>query len=112
MHPEVTEMMDLWVMKAMRDKIKLTGAVLRAKWLAFADIVGIPEDERLELSDGWLSRFKMRNGLREFKSHGEAGSALAEDVEKERLRVQELIRKYGFRLRDIFNMDETGLFYR
>ena len=55
-HLEVTEMLDLWVLKAMHDKILLTGDVLRAKWKQFADIAGVPDDEWLELSEGWLTR--------------------------------------------------------
>ena len=110
-HPEVTEMMDLWVSKAMGDGILLTGEVLRQKWTKFADLVGIPLDERLNLSNGWLVRYTGRNGLKELKRHGEAASANAETVEKERRRIQELITKYRYELRDIFNMDETGLFY-
>jgi hypothetical protein len=110
-HPEVTEMMDLWVSKAMSHGILLTGEVLRQKWNRFADLVGIPEDERLNLSNGWLSRYKGRNGLKELKRHGEAASANTENVERERKRIQELITKYGYQLRDIFNMDETGLFW-
>ena len=58
-------MMDLWVLKAMNDKILLTGEVLRQKWNTFATLVGIPEDDRLKLSEGWLTRFKERNGLKE-----------------------------------------------
>ncbi|KIM36341.1 hypothetical protein M413DRAFT_424966 [Hebeloma cylindrosporum] len=110
-HPEVSEMMDLWVSKAMNDGILLTGEVLRQKWNTFANLVGIPEDERLKLSDGWLTRFKDRNGLKEMKRHGEAASSGAATVENERKRVQGLIEGHGYELRDIFNMDETGLFY-
>jgi hypothetical protein len=73
--------------------------------------VGVPEDERLKLSDGWLMRFKERNGLKEMKRHGEAASSRAETVERERKWVQELIEKWGYELQDIFNIDETGLFY-
>ena len=36
----------------------------------------------------------------------------AETVEKERKQIQDLIRETGYERRDIFNMDETGLFYR
>jgi len=110
-HPEVTEMLDLWVSQAMADDVLLTGEVLRQKWKKFADLVGVPDDERLKLSEGWLSRFKARNGLKEVKRHGEAASATSETVEKEQLRLQELIKKLGYKLRDIFNADETGLFY-
>jgi hypothetical protein len=104
-------MINLWVSKAMSEGILLTGEVLRQKWTKFADLVGIPEDKRLKLSNGWLGQFKERNGLKEMRWHGEAGSSNAETVEKERKQVQELIKKYGYELRDIFNMDEMGLFY-
>ena len=110
-HPEVTEMMDLWVSKAMSDNLLLTGEVLRQKWTRFADLAGVPTDECLNLSDGWLARFKTRNGLKQFKRHGEAASADPERAERERRRIQELIEKYGYKLRDIFNMDETGFFF-
>lgn len=110
-HPEVTEMMDLWVVKACEDGLLLTGEVLRQKWRVFADMMGVPEDERLTLSDGWLTCYKNRMGLKQMKRHGEAGSAKPEVVEKEQQRIRELIQQSGFAPRDIFNMDETGLFY-
>jgi hypothetical protein len=62
-HPEVTEMLDLWVSKAMRSGILVTGKVLRQKWTAFSDLVGIPKEDRLKLSEGWLRKFKIRNYL-------------------------------------------------
>jgi hypothetical protein len=45
------------------------------------------------------------------KRHGEAASSSAETVEQERKRIRELIKESGYGLRDIYNMDETGLFY-
>ncbi|KAK0481294.1 hypothetical protein IW261DRAFT_1334166 [Armillaria novae-zelandiae] len=108
-HPEISDMMDLWVAKAMADGILLTGEVLWQKWRVFADLKGIPEDERLELSDGWLAWFKVWNGLKNFKRHGEAGSADPQNVEAERERMKGILTEYE--LRDIYNMDETGLFY-
>ena len=50
----------------MSDGITLTGDVIWQKWGDFADCVGIPEDERLQLSDGWLASFKAWNGLKSF----------------------------------------------
>jgi hypothetical protein len=110
-HPEVTEMMELWVAKAMQARILLTGEVLRQKWKQFADLAGVLDDERLTLSEGWLTRLKERLGLKQMKRHGEGASADPEHVAQEKQRVQELIKKYGYRLKDVFNMDETGLFY-
>jgi len=107
-HPIVTEMMDLWVSKAMEDKILLTGKVLWQKWSKFADLVGIPEDAQLNLSDGWLSCFKVQNGLKEVKRHRKAASVDPNAAERERVRIQELLSKCGYRLWDIFNMDVTA----
>jgi hypothetical protein len=110
-HPEVSEMLDLWAEQAMARDVMLTGEVLRQKWTQFADLVGVPEDERLNLSDGWLARFKMRNGMREYKRHGEAASADPVAVEEEKDRIRNILKKHGYAAKDIFNMDETGLFY-
>ena len=110
-HPEITDMMNLWVSQAMRDGLMPTGEVLRQKWTQFADLAGIPADERLQLSNGWLDRFKARHNLKEFKRHGEASSVGEEMVEKERERIQTLIKEGAYKPQDIFNMDETGLFY-
>ena len=60
-------MMYLWVSKAMGDGILVTGEVLCQKWNAFADLVGIPQEDQLKLSNGWLAQFKERNGLKEMK---------------------------------------------
>jgi hypothetical protein len=82
-HPEVNKMLELWVTKAMAEKVLVNGEILWQKWIRFADLVGIPEDERLNLSEGWLTAFKKRCGLKEFRCHGEAASSDPADVEKE-----------------------------
>ena len=110
-HPAVSEMLDPWVLKAMADGILLTGEALRQKWNIFADLAGVLADERLKLSNGWLMQFKERNGLKERKCHGDASSSNAESVEEERQQMQKIILEGGYGLKDIYNMDETGLFY-
>lgn len=62
-HPEVDEMLELWVAKTMSNGVLLNGEIIRQKWKQFADLVRLPEDERLHLSDGWLAGFKKRCGL-------------------------------------------------
>ena len=90
-------MLDLWIAKAMNDQILVTGDVLRAKWTQFADMVGVPDDERLDLSEGWLCRLKKRHGLRNIKRHGEAGSVGERVVETEHECLKELIEAKGYR---------------
>lgn len=111
-HPEVDEMLELWITKALGDGVaSLSGEIIRQKWIHFADLVGVPDDERLSLSDGWLTRFKRRCGLKEYRHHGEAGSTNPETVAVERERIRDIIQEGKYELKDIFNMDETGLFY-
>ena len=111
LHPQVTEMLELWIEMACEDGLILTGEIIRQKWRSFADLAKIPPDERLVLSEGWLTRLKERIGLKEMKRHGNAASAHLNTVEKARQRIKTLIQQSGFTARNIFNMDETGLFY-
>jgi hypothetical protein len=109
--PDVTKMMDLWVTKACNEGVQLTGDILREKWRDFEKLAGVLEDERLKLSNGWLDSLKKRLGLKKWKRHGESGSADPEVVVREHERVHKLLQESGYEQRDIFNMDETGLFY-
>ena len=45
------------------------------------------------------------------KCHGEAASACPEAIEKEQNQIQNIIKESGLAAKDVFNMDETGLFY-
>ena len=104
-------MLDLWVSKATADGVLLTGKIICQKWQKFADLTGVPDNEQLKLSEGWLSRYKVRTGLKEIKHHGEAGSVALAKVEDDWLHIQAIIKKGGFERCDIFNTDETPSFY-
>lgn len=74
----------------------------------------LPRDldvKELQFSRGWVAGFKKRHGIRGFTRHGEAASA---DVS---IDTQILIEKIKDKVAtydpaDVFNMDETGLFFR
>jgi len=72
-----------WISQAMRCGIIVTGKVLRQKWMAFAELVGIPEEDHLKLSDSWLRKFKIRYRLWDLKQHGDATSSDAKTIEEE-----------------------------
>jgi hypothetical protein len=110
-HPEIEDMMELWIAKAMHNGVHLTGEFIWQEWTRFADLAGIAPEERLVLSDGWLAALKRRCGLKEFKRRGGAASASVADITAERARIQQLILYEGYNLWDVFNMDETGLFW-
>ena len=80
---EFSQGKNVTVVKACKDGVLLTGGVLHQKWQVFADMVGVPEDEQLALSDGWLSWYKDCLGLKQMKQHGKAGSVKPEVVKQE-----------------------------
>lgn len=67
-----------------------------------------PSEHTVSLS--WVSRFKVRHGIKLHQLHGEAGSVDVSTLEDQRKSLRELLREYS--PSDVFNMDETGLFFR
>jgi len=49
----------------------------------FADLIEVPRDDCLDLSQGWLEKYKKRNGLKVFKQHSEARAIDPYDVNRE-----------------------------
>jgi hypothetical protein len=49
--------------------------------------------------------------LKELKQHGEVDSADPADIEADKKHIQKLIMNEGYHPKDIFNVDETGLFW-
>ena len=74
-----------------------------------ADGLEIPRDA-LQFSSGWLHKFKDRNGICQWKLEGEASSADEAAIADALPLLRERCSNYP--LERIYNMDETGLFYR
>jgi regulator of replication initiation timing len=114
-NPEFEEAMRIWVENATANPFsRLTGAAIIGVARRFYDTLEVPEAQRLSLSNGWLTKFLRRHGLRLQQYHGEAMSAPIENVEQECQRIKDLIQQFlddGHSLSDIFNMDETSFFY-
>lgn len=100
--------MQLWTSQAIADGVPLTDLILQQKGLEFAKALNI--EDRLKCANGWVYRFKLRNGLQRFNFSGEANSAPLETLPEERLRLRALLAKYDEE--NIYNADETGLFFR
>ena len=83
--------------------------ILQQKSLELAKMLNINE-EQIKFTNGWVWRFKQRNGLKKVHFSGEANSAPIETLPEERVRLRSLLAKYD--KEDIYNADETGLFFR
>lgn len=106
--PEV-EMACLEWLKLVRAKnLPVSGPVLMEKAKEFAEELGINE---FAASDGWLSKFKSRHSLVFKAVVGESGSVTEEQIgDWTQIQLPALLAE--FKEEDIFNLDETGLYWR
>lgn len=98
-----------WVIDCQERRIALSWQILQKKALFFADELSIPEEDRPAFSNGWVEKFLLRHNLKSMKLSGERGSADIDAIRAELPSLQRIISRY--KASDVFNMDETGLFY-
>ncbi|CAB5315530.1 unnamed protein product [Rhizophagus irregularis] len=101
--------MSLWVENVTAGGVILTDLLIKKKAKIFAEAFNIQE-ENLSFSNGWLHKFKKRNNIHKYCIHRESESAPLASLPKERTRLQEILGRYSPDC--IYNIDETGLFYR
>ena len=92
-----------------QDRVNVSGDLIKEKAALFLDNL-YPEHDVFEFSNGWLESFKERHGIKSFRRFGESGSVDMTLIEKSLPDIRETLDKYEWK--DIYNMDETGLFYR
>ena len=63
-------------------------------------------------SSGWLWRFCNRHGIRRLSLQGEKLSADTEAPESFKKQLQDTMEREGLTLEQVYNCDETGLYYR
>ncbi|XP_019210812.1 tigger transposable element-derived protein 1-like [Oreochromis niloticus] len=63
-------------------------------------------------SHGWFYRFKKRTGNHSVVRHGEAASSNHKAAEEFVKKFEELINQEGYIPQQVFNCDETGLFWK
>ncbi|GES89798.1 CENP-B homolog protein 2-like [Rhizophagus clarus] len=107
--PSLDHTMSLWVENAIARGVTLTDLLIKEKARVFAQVFNIQESE-LVFSNGWLEKFKKRNNIQRYRAHRKAGSALLESFAEERMKLRRLLGQ--FTLDQIYNIDETSLFYQ
>ena len=74
------------------------------------EILDNDEFSTFTASNGWLEKWKISYGIKEKRVNGEAGKVSGETVNAWMERLWELTKDY--RPADIWNMDETGCFFK
>jgi hypothetical protein len=85
----------------------VTGPLLQEKALKFARELG---NDTFKVSNGWLESFRLRHNITFGTMSGERGDVCDQTVNDWRAKLADLLKDY--RPENIFNVDETGLFFR
>ena len=112
---KVEEALNFWLEDMNRKSVPLDGKVLRQKTLSiyedFQKKDGKEEKTKsLTASRGWLYRY--RNRLKNIKFIGEAASSDEEAATAFPAELQKIIKGVKCDPRQVFNCDETGLFWK
>ena len=102
-----------WVEDKQSRNIMINGQLIRQQGQIIQQRInkGLPEDQQLSLkfSNGWQDKFYQRHSFRQQAAHGESGSVQQEIINRELPAIREVLQH--FQPQDIFNADESALFY-
>ena len=98
-----------WYVQKRSSGVNVRGVELLAAATKLATHLGYTE---FTGSEGWLWRFRNRHGLFNEILHGEAGDADTASVAPFREKLRRLMSDEGLALSQIYNADETGMFWR
>ena len=70
------------------------------------------ENSDFQASDGGLYRFRQQHGMFQKRAHGELGSHKEDAVGLFREELNKIINDEGLLLGQVYNFDETALFWR
>ena len=132
--PELEQLLSTWFKAKEAQGAEISDAAIRAKAKEIGESLGVVRNGVGGASGGgggggegenaassragggfnystkWLYDFKKRHAIGVITLHGEAGSAPQESVAAARVELKELLKGVDPEL--VYNMDETGLFYR
>ncbi len=102
-----------WFMQQRSRSVPITGPILREKALQFYyKLYPNADDKKFKATTGWLTKFLSRHGIRSISLQGESLSADASSVSKFSKDLLEYMEHEGYTLNQVFNADETGLWWK
>ncbi|XP_069129151.1 tigger transposable element-derived protein 4-like [Argopecten irradians] len=96
-----------WFKDAMARRIVISGPLIQARALKYAQELNITT---FKASNGWLESFVKRNNIVFGSQSGERGDVNIDVIDDWNDRLQSMCE--GFDPKDIFNIDESGIFFR
>jgi hypothetical protein len=105
-HPELEKALILWMRQMRTSRMNLTADLILKKAEKFAKDLGFD----FKPTNGYLKGLKQRNGILFAKQYGESVSVDNTIVENWSTKLKDDLK--GYRPQDVYNLDETALFYR
>lgn len=99
-----------WFVQKRSEGVPISGPAI--KWQAEKFHKDLKLEGDFSASDGWLWRWQKRHGIGEIKISGEARSNDVQGAEQFLKPFQELVQKENYSDEQLYNCDETALYYR
>ncbi|XP_033117352.1 tigger transposable element-derived protein 6-like [Anneissia japonica] len=104
---DMNQLMLVWFRTARDKNIPIIKPLIKAKAMQFAEQLNIID---FGASDGWLTKWKQRNKIKQVAVCDERGDVDQTIVTEWKSKIADLCA--GYQPEDIFNCDETGLYFR
>ncbi|GBN94626.1 Tigger transposable element-derived protein 4 [Araneus ventricosus] len=104
--PEINEALIEWFKSARAKNIPISGALMKQKAMEIADALGTKD---FYTGNGWLNKFRLRNNVVFRALCGESADVDEKLCEDWTTRLPFFLA--GYADKNIFNMNETGLFF-
>ncbi|KAL2227918.1 UNVERIFIED_CONTAM: Tigger transposable element-derived protein 4, partial [Sesamum indicum] len=92
-----------------QDRVNMTGELILEKAKDIMKLLYPQHPPEHQISQGWLEKFKVRHGIKSFHHFGESSSVNMQDMKMKLEAIREKINQFS--MKDVFNLDEIGLFY-
>ena len=114
---KMERLLSFWVEDCNSKNIPLSMQLIQEKAKSlYSDICSEMEGDKIQrpfkASQGWFTRYIARSKLHRIKVTGEAASANSEAASKYPTELQTVIQEGGYSDKQIFNLDETGLYWK
>lgn len=122
---KMESLLSIWIEKQNHDQVPLTKSIIQEKAKKLYEDIekkscsnnlehGIADERQPKFlaSQGWFERFKARYNLHNVKLKGEAASADSVAAAKFPDVLKAIIHSEGLTSQQVFNVDETGLFWK
>ena len=106
----INDILYTWYKKCEASGIYVNGPLLKEEAMNIKESLNLPELDGFKASEGWLDKWKLSHRIKEKHISGESLDVPKTTVESWMERIQELCK--GYDLRDTWNMDESGCFFK